>query len=278
MGLGPWALGLTMIDQGHGSPIVLIPGLQGRLEWMAPTIEALSARHRVLSFSLGETNGADPFPGWLDIVDRLVDLTREPRVTLMGVSYGGLIAVRYAARRPERVGALVLVASPSPSFKLDRLSAVCAKYPRAALPLFTLRGCFRVAPEIFAAREHWPDRVRLAMEYAGRAFRYPLSPTQMAAWVRAWMRADIAGECPRVTTPAPLGTGEPGLDRVVPFRSTLEYRTLLPQSRHEVLQRTGHIGWVSKPRELSALVDRFRDGLDRSASPDQAAGRPGTAS
>ena len=92
------------------------------------------------------------------------------------------------------------------------------------------------------------------------------------------MRADIAGECARVTTPALLVTGEPGLDRVVPFRSTLEYRTLLPQSRHEVLQRTGHIGWVSKPRELSALVDRFLDGLDRSASPDQAAGKPGTAS
>jgi 3-oxoadipate enol-lactonase len=267
-----------MIDQGQGSPIVLIPGLQGRLEWMAPTIEVLSARHRVLSFSLTETNGADPFPGWLDIVDRLVDRTGAPRVTLIGVSYGGLIAVRYAARHAERVGALVLVASPSPTFRLDRLSAVCSKYPRAALPLFAVRGCLRVAPEILAAREHWPDRVRLALEYAGRALRYPLSPTQMAAWVHAWMRCDIAHECARVTTPALLITGEPELDRVVPVRSTLEYRTLLPQSRHEVLRRTGHIGWVSKPQELCALVDRFLDGLDRSASADRAAGGPGTAS
>jgi pimeloyl-ACP methyl ester carboxylesterase len=266
-----------MIDIGHGSPIVLIPGLQGRMEWMAPTIEALSARHRVLSFSLGETNGADPFRGWLEIVDRLVDRAGVPRVTLMGVSYGGLVAVRYAARHPARVGALVLVASPSPSFRLDRLSAACAKYPRAALPLFTLRGCLRIAPEILAARERWPDRVRLALEYAGRALRYPLSPTQMASWVHAWMRADIASECARVTTPALLVTGEPGLDRVVPVRSTLEYRTLLPHSRHEVLRRTGHIGWVSKPHELSSLVDRFLDGLDRSAATDRAVGGPGTA-
>ena len=266
-----------MIDQGHGSPIVLIPGLQGRLEWMTPTIDALSARHRVLGFSLNETNGADPFPGWLDIVDRLVDRAGEPRVTLIGVSYGGLIAVRYAARRPERVGALVLVASPSPHFKLDRLSAACAKYPRAALPLFALRGCLRVAPEIFAAREHWRDRVRLALEYTGRALRYPLSPTQMAAWVHAWMRTDIALECACVKTPALLVTGEPQLDRVVPVGSTLEYRTLLPQAHHEVIRRTGHIGWVSKPHELCALVDRFLEGLDRSASADQAAGGPGTA-
>jgi 3-oxoadipate enol-lactonase len=255
-----------VIDRGSGPPIVLIPGLQGRLEWMAPTIESLSRRHRVLSFSLGESTAADPFPGWLDIVDGLIDRSGEPRVTLMGVSYGGLIAVRYAARHANRVGALVLVATPSPLYSLDRVSAACAKYPRAALPIFALRGCLRVAPEIFAARDQWPSRMRLAFEYAGRAIRYPLSPTQMASWVGAWMRADIAGECGRVTTPTLLVTGEPDLDRVVPVDSTLEYQTLLSDTRHQILPDTGHIGWVSKPDELTALVDRFLESLDGSAS------------
>jgi pimeloyl-ACP methyl ester carboxylesterase len=227
------------------------------MEWMAPTIDAMSRRHRVLSFSLGDSNGADPFPGWLETVDRLIDRTGEGRAVVMGVSYGGLIAVRYAARQPERVPALVLVASPSPRYSLDRLSAACAKYPRTALPIFALRGCLRIAPEIFAARQHWPSRMRLAVEYAGRALRYPLSPTQMASWVKAWMSADIAAECARVTSPTLLVTGEPGLDRVVPVESTLEYRRLLRRTRHEVLPRTGHIGWVSKPDELCALVDRF---------------------
>ncbi len=259
LGQGPRAYRLTMIDKGTGSPLVLIPGLQGRLEWMLPTIDALARRHRVLSFSLGDTNGSDPFPGWLDIVDRLIDRTGEPRVALMGVSYGGLIAVRYAARRPERVSSLILVASPSPLYTLDRLSAACAKYPRAALPLFALRGFLRMAPEIVAARDRWPSRMRFAVEYAGRALRYPLSPTQMATWVRAWMQSDIAAECARVATPALLITGEPALDRVVPVNSTLEYRTLLRDTRHEVLPRTGHLGWVSKPDEFSVLVDRFLD-------------------
>ena len=30
-----------MIDVGSGTPVVLIPGLQGRWEWMAPTVDAL---------------------------------------------------------------------------------------------------------------------------------------------------------------------------------------------------------------------------------------------
>ena len=246
-----------MIDRGSGTPIVLIPGLQGRLEWLEPTIDALAQRHRVLGFSLNDINGGDPFEAWLRIVDELVDRAGVPRVTLMGVSYGGLIAVRYAARWPDRVQALVLVSTPSPQFTLDRLSAACAKYPRAALPLFTVRACYRVVPEILAARRSWTSRMQLALEYARRAVRHPLSPTQMAHWVDAWMRADIAGDCARVTSPALLVTGEPALDRVVPVHSTLEYRKLLQTTRHEVLANTGHIGWVSRPHELTALIDQF---------------------
>jgi pimeloyl-ACP methyl ester carboxylesterase len=254
-----------MIDVGNGPPLVIVPGLQGRLEWMMPTIVSMSRRHRVLSFSLNDTNGADPFPGWLAAVDRLIDRSGADRVPLMGVSYGGLIAVRYAARHPERVSSLILVASPSPVFELDRVSAACAKYPRMALPLFALRGCMRVAPEILAARDGWSSRMKLAIEYTARALRYPLSPTQMASWVHAWMREDITRECRQVTTPTLLVTGEPTLDRVVPVRSTLEYRTLLPQTWHEVLPRTGHIGWVSRPDELSGIVDRFLDTLSPAA-------------
>ena len=47
-----------MIDTGQGSPIVLIPGMQGRWEWMTPTVEALSAHHRTFSFSLDDVDAA----------------------------------------------------------------------------------------------------------------------------------------------------------------------------------------------------------------------------
>ena len=32
-----------MIDVGNGPPLVLIPGMQGRWEWMQPTVNALAA-------------------------------------------------------------------------------------------------------------------------------------------------------------------------------------------------------------------------------------------
>ena len=50
-----------MIDVGRGSPIVIVPGLQGRWEWMRPSVEALARRHRVIAFSLCD-EPTSPFP------------------------------------------------------------------------------------------------------------------------------------------------------------------------------------------------------------------------
>ena len=40
-----------MIDR-RGPPLVLIPGIQGRWEWMRPAVDALAKHFRVISFSL----------------------------------------------------------------------------------------------------------------------------------------------------------------------------------------------------------------------------------
>src|SRR5262245_23685931 len=105
-----------MIDRGSGTPIVLIPGLQGRWEWMRPAVTALSRHHRVISFSLCDER-TSPFPcdpgrafeNYLDQLDQVFERAKIERAVIAGVSYGGLIASEYAARHPERVQALALV-------------------------------------------------------------------------------------------------------------------------------------------------------------------------
>ena len=56
---------LKVMDLGHGEPVVIVPGIQGRWEWMRPGVEALAERCRVLTFSLGDepTRGYDSARG-----------------------------------------------------------------------------------------------------------------------------------------------------------------------------------------------------------------------
>jgi pimeloyl-ACP methyl ester carboxylesterase len=244
-------------------PVVVIPGIQGRWEWMRPAIDALGRDRRVFSFSLNEEDGrSDPFEQWESTIDRMVERSGSDRVVLIGVSFGGLVAVRYAARHPERVAALVLVSAPSPGHKLNELDERMLKHPIVRLPLFAMRGVRRLAPEIAAAKDSWRERLAFTMSYGWRVISKPAAPTQMARWVRAWQATDIAADCARVTAPTHLITGEPRLDRVVPVQSTLHYLTLIPGSTFSRLPRTGHIGLVSRPHDFSALVNEFLDAAD----------------
>ena len=137
-----------MIDRGTGFPLVLIPGIQGRWQLMAPAIDALSARFRVLSFSLGDADtGRGGFDAWIAHIDAILDRAAVARAVIVGVSFGGVIAARYAARRPDRVAALVLVASPSPRWRPTDEAAREIAHPWRSAPGFALRAVGRLLPE-----------------------------------------------------------------------------------------------------------------------------------
>lgn len=256
--------------------IVLIPGIQGRWEWMRPAVDALGADHQVLTFSLNDVRSDSRcFEEWERRIDRLLDEAGVASATLVGISFGGVVALDYAARRPDRVRGLVLVSSPPPRWRLDGRRAAYVRHPLLLSPLFALRGIAHLVPEIIAARPTWPARLKLLAAHLSRVLRYPASPPRMAAWTRAWQALPSGVEGSRVTMPALVITGEPELDRVVPTTSTLDYLRLLPHARHAVLAGTGHIGLVTKPQAFAQLVgefvndesDLFRaDGIDRGAA------------
>jgi pimeloyl-ACP methyl ester carboxylesterase len=239
-------------------PIIFVPGIQGRWEWMRPAIDAIGA-DRVVTFSLTECGPDAFFDRWIQRIDALAARTGAPTVSLVGVSFGGVVALQYAARHPERVARLVLVSTPSPTWRLDRRSAGYVRTPRLALPLFALRAVSRLAPEVLAGLPGWPQRASFAARYAWRALRSPVSPALMAAWAREWMQADLTDLCGRITAPTLLITGEPHLDRVVPVESTREYLQLIPAARHVVLPSTGHVGLLTQPQAFASIVRAFCD-------------------
>ena len=254
-----------MTDRGAGLPLVLVPGIQGRWEWMRPAVDALAARCRVISGSLPGDSGSiadvDPAVGferyteWLDgLLERAG--VRGP-VSLCGVSYGGWIALHYAAARPERVRSLTLVSTPSPTWqpgcRVERYLAA----PRLMSPVFALGSCFRIYPEIAAAYPAPGARARFIASHLRRVVRYPAAPTCMAERARYADRVDFAADCTRIAVPTQVVTGEPGLDRVVEVASTREYLRAIPGARYDRLDRTGHIGLVTRPERFADTVTEF---------------------
>jgi len=72
-----------MIDTGNGPPLVLIPGLQGRWEWMRPTVNALARTFRVISFTLAGDWGSHVA---FDPRSILKHQNKLPRISCLSVS------------------------------------------------------------------------------------------------------------------------------------------------------------------------------------------------
>src|SRR6266446_1586022 len=113
---------MKIVQQGTGEPLVLIPGIQGKWEYLGPAVDALSRSFRVITFPLsGEPASGLPFEGsrglegCVEQVTGILDTLNIERATICGVSFGGLIALRFAAAQPDRARALILASTPGPA-------------------------------------------------------------------------------------------------------------------------------------------------------------------
>jgi 3-oxoadipate enol-lactonase len=271
---------MQIIDRGSGPPLVLIPGLQGRWEYLRQAVEALSASFRVLTFSLDDVDagprvrpGADtrlcPYTGLDRYAEQVTSVLAEKRIeraTICGVSFGGLIAVRFAAQNPTRCHTLVLASTPRPALRLRRLHQLYVSAPWIFGPLFLAETPWRLRPEI---RTAIPD-ARARRQFSLRALRTlvsaPLSLSQMAARARMISSVDVGADCARITAPTLVVTGERGLDHVVPVEGSAEYLRLIPDARAVVLERTGHLGSITRPDAFAALVRAFTEGHRHAAA------------
>jgi 3-oxoadipate enol-lactonase len=250
-----------MFDRGTGPVVVVVPGLHGRWEWMAPALRRLSARCRVISFSLsgdvGSGRTAHDFEGYVRQLDEVLDRAGVERATICGISFGGFVALRYAAVRPSRVEALVLASSPAPGWQPTPQQARWIARPWLSAPAFVVSSPFRLWPEVRATFPRFASRIRFFARQGLRAAASPMIPGLMARRIREAERLDFRPDCANVEAPTLVVTGEEGLDTVVPVGNTRTYAELIRNARHEVIHRSGHIGVLTQPDRFADLVTGF---------------------
>ena len=254
-----------MIDRGSGTPIVLMPGIQGRWEWLTPAIDALAQRCRVITFSLcDEPSSGFPHDPGLGIenyfaqLEQAFDRAGLEQAVLIGISYSGPIAAEFAARHPDRVRALVLVSALPTDWQPNTRAQFYLRAPRLLSPVFAIDSPTRMLPELRAALPGVGAVARFATAQTARVMRALMSPSRMATRLR-WIQAFHYSDVSKLAQPVLIITGEDGLDRVVDPALTRRYLALLPAARHVVLRKTGHIGMLTKPLEFAEIVCRFVD-------------------
>ena len=233
---------MDIIDRGSGAALVLVPGIQGRWEYVRPAVDVLAASARVLTFQLcGERRSEqrlDRARGLDQDVDQIVRVLEDRgirRAVICGVSFGGLIALRFAAIHPNRTAGLILASTPGPTFQLSGRHQLYVRAPRLFGAAFLAESPLRLRREIAAALPRWRERRRFLLWQMSTLVTAPLSIWRMASRAELIAKSDRAADARLIKSPTLIITGERALDYIVPVGGTSEYLRLIEHVRAATL-------------------------------------------
>ncbi|MEN9923893.1 MAG: hypothetical protein RL268_19 [Pseudomonadota bacterium] len=115
-------------DAGAGKPILLLhgsgPGVTAWANWRL-ILPVLAERSRVIApdlagfgYTVSEKEVSFDIDLWMEQISALLDALKLPKVCIIGNSFGGAMALHFAAQHPERVEKIVLMGSVGTSFPL----------------------------------------------------------------------------------------------------------------------------------------------------------------
>jgi len=140
-------------EAGDGPAVVLVHGGLGDSRLWEPEVEPLAERFRVVRYDMrfyGRSTGpAGPFSHVDDLV-ALLDWIEAPRVALVGLSFGGLVAFDAALALRERCWALAGVAPALSGHDADAYTAEQDAAFEAALEAGDLERAMEVDLEVWA--------------------------------------------------------------------------------------------------------------------------------
>lgn len=210
---------------------------------------------------------------YLDDIELLRKKRNDTKITLMGISWGGLLAMNYAALYPQYISNLVLICSAPPSYKIwdvlfdnqyVRRSTVELDSMEKLKNIFSLKtdgeldSLKRVDPtckEVVAFKNfiaihlramHY-DRMKLSGDFDNFFTRFNFQPIPFIDKEVMETKWDITADLKKLNTPALIIYGRQDDQGESTFYLQKE---CLRNSKMHVIEKCGHLIWEDQPGEF----------------------------
>jgi pimeloyl-ACP methyl ester carboxylesterase len=244
------------VQEGEPPALVFLHYWGGSHRTFEPVIARLAPGRAVVSYDHRGWGAARDLPGPYGIgqlADDVLEVVRElglRRYVLAGHSMGGKAAQLAAARRPDGLAGLVLIAPapPRPAVDAQEADALSHAYDSRATVSDALQHVLTYQPLPAGLRE----QVITDSLAAGDEARL--------AWPRHGITQDITAAASAIAVPVQVLVGEH--DRVEP-PATLEANLLpvIPGARMTIIEDTGHLSPLEAPGQVAGQLDHFAANL-----------------
>ena len=220
--------------------VVLLPGMDGTGELLAPFVRALPPGTSATVVSYPRDRPL-PYADLLPLVDAAAPAS-EPYV-LVAESFSGPLAILHAAARPPGLRALVL----SATFASNPLPPAARAIGVLARPsLFRIRPTESFVRDFLAGKDVRPDVLALVMAVAAK-----LDPEVMAFRLRQVLAVDVEDSLPAVAVPVVYLRAS--RDRLVGGRAMKRIAARLPGMRSVVIDGH-HLLLQTRPEEAARAI------------------------
>ncbi len=248
-------------EWGMGPPLVLIPGLAGGYELLGPLARILSKKYRVISYQLRGENDCFAVRRQFTLRDLVYDLAeflawhRLERPALMGVSFGGVLALEFAASYSSRLRSLIIQGAGA-RFESGLMQQV-AGMVLSRYPLPTDNPFVNQFFNLLFGRRQKQDSL---FQFVTRQC-WQTDQSVMAHRFRLVESHDVADRLERVQVPTLVLAGS--RDPLVSARNLRMLTDGIPHVRLCRLGGCGHLAFATQPDRVAGEVEQFLRASER---------------
>jgi pimeloyl-ACP methyl ester carboxylesterase len=254
-------------EVGEGETVLFVHGLAGCWRNWLENLPHFAQGYRAVALDLPGF-GDSPMPDWEismaaygRLIHQFCDALGIGRVAmLVGNSMGGFVATEAVIQQPQRFERLVLVSAAGISWaeaKGRRFEAGARTVKAAAPFLAGDRPLFLNRPGgrhlAFSRLMYNPAKLR--PELLAEQVHPGLESDGFVDSMAAIIGYDTRERLTEIEIPTLIVWGLS--DHIVPVEAALGYHRLIPRSRLEIFERTGHVPQMERPVRFNALLDEF---------------------
>ena len=250
------------LEAGSGDPVVFIhgsgPGVTAYANWRL-SLPLLADRFHCYALDMAGFGFTERPAGityglqvWVDQVLGFLDALGLERVSLVGNSFGGAIALRFAVEHPDRLDKLVLMGSVGVPFALTEGLDAAWGYEPSLANMRRMLDYFAYSRDLVTdelAQVRYDASIRPGFQESFSA----MFPAPRQQWVDALTTPD--DRIAAITQPTLIVHGRD--DQVIPTSTSLRLNELIDDSELHIFGRCGHWTQIEKAGPFTELVGNF---------------------
>jgi len=261
---------LQVLDTGETAnpdsmPIVLIHGSGGAINWWDDVIPLLSQDHRVIAVDmLGYGGSSKPKEGYevesqAALIAQVLASVGVEKATVVGHSFGGMVATALAESSPELVsGVVIMDMGPDRSYGGLSGTANAAQWPLLGQALWRIAPDFMIKRNVaqgFAPGYDVPDKFVEDV----REMTYPAYRDSYDASKEYGDEEPLNDRLETTGVPLLVIFGEE--DQIFDARESISAYAAVPGVQTLLIPDVGHSPQVEAPEETASAIKQFADSL-----------------